>query len=70
VVREQVEYRRLVHRQAANQLRALNGQPHRDVPSIGIGDDVRRGEIESLEQRPQVIGILVHAPLRVRPLAV
>lgn len=66
---EYVEQRRLVAGQAAEQLRAPGGQPQRDVAAVGDRRHVRRGEFERLEQRGEVVAVIVDAPRGLGPLA-
>jgi hypothetical protein len=66
---EQAPERWLVAGERAEDLRAPRGQSQGDVAAIGVRDDVRGRELERLQERGEVVPVLIDAARRIRPLA-
>jgi hypothetical protein len=66
---QQAPERRLVAGQRAEDLGAPDGQPQGDVAAVGVRDHVGGSEAERLQQRREVVAVLIDAAGRVRPLA-
>ena len=65
----EAEERRLVAGQRAEDLGAPGGQPQGDVAAVGVRDHMGGSEVERLQQRREVVAVLIDAAGRVRPLA-
>ena len=66
---QQRKQRRLMRDQAAKGVRAPRRGAQDDRGAERVAGDVRRGEIELLDQRGKVVGVVEHAALRRRSLA-
>ena len=64
VVVHQARPRRFVKTDAADKLRAIDGQSQRDHPAVGVGYEVDRLKIRGLEQRGEIVRVVPHG---VRP---
>ena len=68
VVLEQTPQRGLVTGQREEEVGPPRSQPQRDDPPEGATHDVRRSEVEMLQERGEVIAVLFEAALRLGPL--